>query len=233
MGRLNDLEKTFLKNLPALAFYDCEFILVNYNSPDIMHEWVMDNLSKYIKAGSVVYRWTKKPYFFNFSHSKNVSHKLASGDILVNLDADNYLSMQYIDRILEIFEHNSQCHGMPTVIYPKPNKDNMSGLGRIAISRELFYEINGYNERFEGYGYEDIDLINRCRQTDSFVVGLPMVGEMFREEITLYEDKIRYLDNKSMAISHWGNKILSEDLIRRGKPANEGKEWGEAPFVSD
>mgnify|MGYP002016299128 CR=1 FL=1 len=39
--------------------------------------------------------------------------------------------------------------------------------GLIACTRDDFYEVNGYDESFDGWGYEDIDFTKRLEMIDS------------------------------------------------------------------
>ena len=92
MGRLNHLQKTYLKNIQNNIDYgNIEFVLINYNSNDGLDEWAQKNLSKLIENGTVKYFLTKDPAHFHMAKAKNLAHRLATGQILVNLDADNYL----------------------------------------------------------------------------------------------------------------------------------------------
>src|SRR5690349_9158200 len=91
MNRLHQLEETLLQNIKDNEGYDnLEFVVLNYNSQDGMDEWVREHLSDYISIGKVNYYKTSEPTIFSHSHSKNLMFKLAKGDIVCNVNADNY-----------------------------------------------------------------------------------------------------------------------------------------------
>ena len=92
MNRLSHLKKTLEKNIcDNLVYENLEFILLDYNSTDGLENWAKNDLKNYIEKGILKYYRTSEPNSFHRSHSRNVAMKLASGDIVCNLDADNFL----------------------------------------------------------------------------------------------------------------------------------------------
>jgi len=87
------------------------------------------------------------------SRAKNKAHFAAESEILVNVDADNYLSEAYVSGVLDLFNTD-----MNIIVYGEEEIG-----GRIAISRKNFVKLGGYDERFKDWGYDDIDLIYRAR----------------------------------------------------------------------
>ncbi len=47
-------------------------------------------MMEYIKSGRVSYYRTDKPKYFSMARSRNIAFKVAKGEIVNNLDADNY-----------------------------------------------------------------------------------------------------------------------------------------------
>ena len=125
LGRREHLMQTYPHNVEAGINFDCEFVLCDYSA--YSDKWEV-------------------------SSAKNRAHFQATGDILVNVDADNYLSVEYIQGLLDLFDKdmNIIVHGECEVG------------GRIAISRFNFIRLGGYDERFKDWGYEDIDFIYRA-----------------------------------------------------------------------
>ncbi len=160
MGRTQHLKKTYIKNiLDNLDYPHVEFILVNYNSADDMDEWVKGHLGSYIEKGIVVYYKTPDPKTFHMSMAKNLSHRLATGDVVVNLDADNYLGK---DNAFFI-NHHYQLHGMHSILrFSKSDFRYFDTCGRIAMSKIHFEKLGGYREDLLPYGEEDLDLIRRA-----------------------------------------------------------------------
>ena len=154
MNRLYHLKETLLKNIEDNISYEkLEFILLDYNSSDGLEEWVKSKLTKYIDNGILKYHRTSEPKSFHRSHSRNVALKLGSGDILCNLDADNFLGENFAFYINYNFSFNNNiflCSGKPDGSY-----------GRVSVKKKDFLDIRGYDEKMSGWGYEDDDLYKR------------------------------------------------------------------------
>jgi len=155
MNRRHHLEKTLKKNiqdnyLPG----NVEFVLLDYNSSDHLEEWVNEEMGNYITSGLLVYYKTKTPVYYHRSHSRNMVFRLAKGDILCNLDADNFLGEGFALNMIDEFSRNSN------IFYTSDLSLN-DIFGRVVMLSEDFFSIRGYNELLEGYGFEDVDLYVR------------------------------------------------------------------------
>jgi hypothetical protein len=156
MGRLHHLKRTLPRNIVWNQDYpDLEFLLLDYNSPDGLEGWVRHKMAKYIESGRLVYCRESSAKHFLHSHSRNLAFKLATGDIVCNVDADNFTGAGFAAHLDDVFGQRTRliCGGM-----------NVSGLfGRIALRKEDFLNLGGYDEQFtEGWGLEDWDLIRRA-----------------------------------------------------------------------
>ena len=126
LGRREHLDLTRSHNFDVGMQFDCEFIYVDY--------------------AAYSNRW-------EVASAKNIAHNKATGDILVNVDADNYLSVEYVTGILDLFNKD-----MNIIVYGEQENTG----GRIAIAKYNFIRLGGYDERFKDWGYEDIDFIYRA-----------------------------------------------------------------------
>jgi predicted glycosyltransferase involved in capsule biosynthesis len=162
MGRLSHLQKTYLENILNNIDYDnIEFVLVNYNSNDGLDEWAKNNLSQFIENETVNYFFTRDPAHFHMAKAKNLAHRLATGQILVNLDADNYLGKHnafYINYL-----YNKKSNSEKAYCFSKPDFRYYDTTGRIAVKADSFMEIGGYREDLSAYGDEDLDLLRRLK----------------------------------------------------------------------
>ncbi|HLF35206.1 MAG TPA: glycosyltransferase [Cyclobacteriaceae bacterium] len=164
MNRLNHLRQTLLKNLEDNARYpSLEFVLLDYNSSDGLQEWVRDNLQSYIKSGRLVYFHAAEPQYFHRSHSRNLAFRLASGDIVCNIDADNFTGPEFSFYLNSHF--NEHKNSFLTVNFHDQENINRDTYGRIACRKKDFYLIRGFDERMEGYGYEDLDFCERLKSS--------------------------------------------------------------------
>ena len=162
MNRLEHIKKTLSVNIfHALADSDnVEFVLIDYNSTDGLELWVKGNMMQHINEQTFVYFRTTQYNSYHRSHSRNMVFRLASGDILVNLDADNFIGKGFVNFILENITQ-SYFLAVDETINGKRFKD---ALGRICVWRDDFEKISGYDETMAGYGFEDLDLKTRLKQ---------------------------------------------------------------------
>ncbi len=157
MNRTHHLKLTLPKNIKDnLGYGNVEFVVLNYNSQDDLDEWIKEEMMEYIEKGILVYVKTEEPEHFFMSHSKNVVARAATGDILCNIDADNYAGKGFANYIDKQYKKNQN-------IYLAVNKETAPRdcYGRICILRDDFLKIKGYDESMLGYGFEDFDLRNR------------------------------------------------------------------------
>lgn len=164
MNRTMHLKETLLQNIrDNVAYGNVEFVLLNYGSRDELHNWVQETLQPYIDSGILVYFHTKDPQFFHMSHAKNMAFRLATGDVLCSIDADNYTGAGFAAYINNMFNKDGNIFISPGGI--GPGKKWWDVQGRICIKREDFYTLRGYDESVMDYGYEDQDLKSRLAAT--------------------------------------------------------------------
>lgn len=157
MNRLEHLKKTLPKNIEdTMAYGNFEFVVLDYNSKDGLEEWIMAEMSQYMAAGQLIYIKTRVPEYFLRSHSKNVAAKSATGDIICNVDADNYIGEGFADYINQVFMEHKDIY----LTVPR-NMGKKDCYGRICTLRDDFMAITGYDEGMTDYGFEDFDLLNR------------------------------------------------------------------------
>ena len=142
-----------------ISYPNLEFVVLNYNSRDDMDSWIKSNMKEHIASGLLKYYRTDEPEFFSLAHSKNMVTRLATGDIICNVDADNYAGPGYAKWVETIFE----SHGPGTLITTIrkdaiPYRDQG---GKLCFTKDLFMSVNGYDESLVGYGMDDVDLCNR------------------------------------------------------------------------
>src|SRR4051812_32439734 len=155
-NRLFQLKEVYPVNLQEVSG-EVEFILLNYNSQDGLDEWVRDNLMSYIESGKLVYLHEKTVKYFHAPKAKNIVYRAATGDIVVNLDGDNYID-GYFATIL------NECSKLDTLLHMWQGDWLDGTFGKIAMPRKAFFDLRGYNEDFKAMGWQDVDLIDRARR---------------------------------------------------------------------
>lgn len=120
------------------------------------------------------------------SRALNAGFAISSGELLVSTDADMVFSPESFERIVETARKQPkaafflQCRDLPegmddewVALHPDAweELEQRSRLrprwgmgGMMAISREGFFEIRGFDERFHTYGGEDLDFAQRARR---------------------------------------------------------------------
>lgn len=172
MDRLFHLSQVFKRNIESSNSYpEVEFILLNYGSTDKLDEWARDNLFCEIEKGKVKYYRTDDPRYWVAAHAKNIAHKLASGDILCNLDSDILIPQGFCEYINSVFESD------PKSIIAFDSDDihgNHGCAGIVACQKDHFYSVNGYDEGIKlGWGCDDMNFQFRCRMQNSLNLVVP------------------------------------------------------------
>jgi hypothetical protein len=158
MNRLHHIQKTLPVNLKENDSPGVNFILLDYNSSDGLEEYIRDNFSQEIKSGKLVYYRYKQALSFNHAHSKNMVFRLAEGDILCSVDADNYAGRSFGKFVQDTFATQSNV-----CLTGLNNKWVGDASGKLCVSKGDFMGVTGFDESFKGYGFEDFDIVNRLQ----------------------------------------------------------------------
>jgi hypothetical protein len=159
-NRFWQLAHTFPQNLAAIAADGhAELVLANYNSQDELDKWIRQFQSA-IEAGTLRYVHEPSDPHFHMAKAKNLAHFAATGEFVVNLDADNFIG-DTIARYRRFWEDNPD-----TVIWGFCG-DKMDGTyGRIAMAKRHFLALGGYDEEMISGSAEDTDLLARAKAFD-------------------------------------------------------------------
>lgn len=193
MNRTEHLKKTLPRNLADNVAYDnLEFVLLDYGSKDDLYDWAREELDDYVKKGMLAYSRTTEPSFFHMSHAKNMAFRLATGDILCSIDADNYTGPGFAAYVNRVFNTRENMFMAPPRIGPERKWWDVQG--RLCLKRDDFYTLRGYDEQIMDYGYEDQDFKSRLRSLGKKKVLIR--NEAFLHAIT-HDDCLRVAENIS------------------------------------
>lgn len=172
-GRAYHIEQTLPRNLTDNEdFADAKFVLVDYNSPDHLSEYVKNNHQDALDTGRLVFYQLRGVDKFKMAHAKNLSHRLAiseGADILVNLDADNYTGRGFAKYVNDKFNMTKQ-DPQETIMWSRMSVDEHGNKpprgisGRIVVSKDAFLISGGYDEKYEKHSPDDKDFLIRLRR---------------------------------------------------------------------
>ena len=152
MNRINFLKQTYLENIQeGLKYPNIEFVLLNYNSKDGMDKWVREKLNKYIDKGLVRYFHTKESESYHMARAKNITGRLATGEIITWIDSDNFLNAGILFDVNNNFILNDKL-----LMKPETGRgDNWDNGSQIHLKKEDFLRVRGYNEIFIALSVQD------------------------------------------------------------------------------
>jgi hypothetical protein len=160
MNRLHHIMQTLPANIENNNDYpEVEFVLLDYNSSDGLEEWVKNTMGQYLESGILKYYRTEEPVFFDRTHSRNLLFKLATGDIISNVDADNYTGIGYAAYLNEVFSEDKDIYVVADT--KKRYYFLRNAFGRFACQKKDYMAIGGMDETMKSYGSETIDLYER------------------------------------------------------------------------
>lgn len=221
MGRKCHLQLTLPSNLKLAGSADAEFVVLDYGSTDDVETWIRSNFVDEIGAGLLQFHRVDWPTTFHISHAKNSVHRLARGEIVCSVDADSFLLPDYV---VKLREHLSPGQTNFLRLKSPDAKAHFSLWGRIALRREHFIRLGGYEELLQGYGYEDSHLIERALLMRLNEVSLHhSLGYCLEHyDVTRTEN----YGDKSMWGTHDKNVEIGLKAAERGFYANQGRAWG-------
>lgn len=226
MGRLHDLMQTLPKNLADNAAYPrVEFVLLDYNSQDGLQQWVRKTMMPHIESGRLVYAHTSEPQWYHMAHSRNLAFKLASGEIVCNVDADNWTGKGFA-AILNRLANERPERAIFT-------KGWQLIRGRIAVYKQEWLDLlGGYDESLLHYGHDDRDLLERA-----LLQGFRLMwfgGQYVARIKTSRVDKVANMNDKNWRATETANKAISAANIVKGRlKSNEGCRWGSGVVIKN
>jgi hypothetical protein len=164
-GRVQHIEKTLPENIAHNP--NARFVLLDYNDQAGLADYLKARHVKDIQRGRLVVYQYKEPVTFHMTHAKNLAHRLGAmegGDILVNLDADNFTGENFSTYINEQFNGADDIFLWSRMIKEGPGRLARGISGRIAVTREAFFLSGGYDQKYRTYSPDDKDFNARLRR---------------------------------------------------------------------
>jgi hypothetical protein len=228
MGRLDQLKKTFPANLEAAKAFGLErieFVILNWSSNDGLEDWLKSNYSYLIDAGTLKYLATWEPEHYHMAKTKNITHKQASGEIVVNVDADSYVFLKYLEYVWDRLSE----YDKPKILRAVGTRGRPAG--RIACRKKYFMELGGYDEVMELWGSDDWDFTERFQRHYSVRVTHVPRGFIKTDEHNMI---VRYSNYETAHTNGRKRKDYNKWKRKQNKKqgvniVNTDKEWGILP----
>lgn len=151
-----------------------KFVILNYNTDDDLIEWLTTSHKAEMDEGRLVLYTYRDAPKFRIAHAKNMAHRcgiLEGGEVLVNLDADNYAGYGFEDFAVREFKAVPDIYmwaGMIKGVLPRGIS------GRIVLTKHAFLKVGGYDEsKFEHWGSDDKDLNLRLKKLGCHPLQIP------------------------------------------------------------
>lgn len=193
MNRLHHIKETLPVNIKNNSNYgNIEFVLLDYGSSDGLFDWVKQHMQEHLESGLLKYYYTSIPKHFDRSHSRNLMFRLAEGEIICNVDADNYAGENFAQYVNDVFNDNDDIY---LVVDTKKRYYFLrNAFGRFCVRKSDFELLGGLDEKMVSYGSETLDFYER----------LALLG---KSEYVI--EDISFLD----AISHGDEERISNEFF--------------------
>jgi hypothetical protein len=225
MNRTYDLVKTLPLNiLDNFTYPRVEFVVLNYNSQDDLDDFMRERMQPYMDLGILKYAKTVEPQFYDMGHSRNVAFKIASGEIVNNVDADNFIGKGFVETL------NQLAHMRPEKAVFAKGKRMLHG--RLGMYKKEFIELGGYDEDLDGYGADDASLLYRAMALDYKLMWWSDLGRFSDRIKTSRRDKVANMENKNWKQTEEANKAINFKKLEDGvRVVNQDRHWGKAKLV--
>ena len=216
MNRTYDLKKTLPLIIDAANYSPpVEIAILDYNTQDDLVEYI-DYVIRELKLdGSYIsYKLYSGRDYFHMAHARNLSVLGSRGEWVVISSADILIANEYFATIRAAILHGNLWL-----------RSERRFPGVVAVERAEFMNAGGFDERFEGYGKEDKDLLLRLERRGGKHETIPK--GLLELIPTPKADKFRnYRPNLSRAQMRKNAKRVYEENIRNEVLAVNRDGWG-------
>lgn len=160
---------------------NAQFVVVNYGTNEHtakMRDWIHDNFQDEITSGKLKYVEYPEAKAFASPHAKNIAHRMADGDVLCNIDSDQFIGQGFARDVAAAFE-NAEKHSRRIFMRHSSmdiarTNEHQDSLGKIVVSREDYYANRGYNEQIVGWAGADGDFMAKMLTNGVRHVAIPL-----------------------------------------------------------
>ena len=170
VGRAWQLERIMAHNLLAMLMCSdfVRWVIAFCSSEDEPHARAASQLAEGCSWCQVLY--SQQPRKWHASKCKNAAHRWAlelhelrtptERAFIMNLDADNAIPVEFIPDVLLPALRRLKLNQTLSCTNPSVQRTT----GRIGAWATTWAQMRGYDEDLQPMGYQDIDLLKRCKQ---------------------------------------------------------------------
>lgn len=173
--RLWQLKETIKHNLTYTKVGEVEICVLAYNDLTV-EPYLKENYSEYILDGRLKVENYTSDLPYTCGRVKNFSHAMGTGEVLFNLDADNF-----IDEV-----HGKLLNLKPYQIFKGRVTTCPGESGRIGLHRTAFERLGGYRDVGRN---DDGDLVSRALSANMRLVTASCSIRPLPNEIEHYQNK--------------------------------------------
>ena len=215
MNRTHDLKAVMPSRiLAASASPPVEIVIVNYNSRDDLDKYV--NGLDMPEGVSLSLRHYRRREYWHMAHGFNLAVLAAKGEYFWLLGCDVFMAPHAVAEVRRLIEKRGDVW-----MHAANNS------GNIVCRKDAFVAVGGYDERFEFYGQEGLELNERMErngyQRGLFSNSLLRILPTDREAKTSnyrFEGGNKTIFSRMMRPIYW--QCQDDEVMT----ANEGKDWG-------
>jgi hypothetical protein len=216
-GRLHHLRTTLPKMLEQECDVPYRVIVVDYGSPDGAFDWCRKMFERAARPLAVL-RVMDDVAEYHRSRSRNIGAAAAGSGLLAFVDADAVLRPPWLASAWQPIQRGEAV--LTTPDWSLSETYGEKGIGICAVHSETFHAVRGFDEAMRGWGYEDDDFCQRCRQ-------LGPTGLSDGRQIALLphgpDDRTRFHGIKLLRESRQANKRRARARWGPVNPAGYGR----------
>jgi glycosyltransferase involved in cell wall biosynthesis len=175
------------------------------------------------------YCQTNEPQYFCPNHSRNVSFKLAQGEIIANVDSDNLIHKGFLRRINQCASIASERLLIVPETFLRPKSKRFALKGRFALYKKDIEWLRGFDEALDGgFSGDDVNFVLRAMMARFKVIRYEkryVEGRITTSD----EDRRKYVRSQK---SFYDMKLENENITRmrlsRGMVQVNPGGWGRA-----
>ena len=210
MNRTRDLKHVMPFRIEAARLSPpVELVIVDYNSQDDLTDYMQS-----VDYTPLIYRKYSGRDTFHMAHAFNLAAMASTGEYIVMLGADAMISRDFIQYMREKIDE-----GWPWLV-------NRVHRVMICVKKSEFIAAGGYDERFELYGPEEVELATRLMRRGLQFASIP--DRMVQLLYTPNDEKVKNyrIKGTKSSFSRRMRQFYQDNMENRVLVANRGRDWG-------